>query len=587
MSYQSESIATIINRLNTSYFLPAIQREYVWRPDQIVELFDSLMRGYPIGTFLFWELQHENRDNWDAYSFIYHYRQDGTHNELASLHGYQQPTLVLDGQQRLTSLQIAFRGSYTVKRPYARRNSPNAWATKHFFLDLLKDPRVEGQNETGVRYGFQLLERNEASERGGGNFWFEVGQILNCHTDDLYYDLKRDLRRQLGNVSADHIEIFERNIDRLYNLVWKEKVISFYTEREQDYDRVLDIFVRANEGGTRLGKSDLLLSMVTLRWVDDEGTNAREDIHRLVDRLNYEMSRRNDFDKDFVLKTSLVLADLPVEYKVENFNMQNLEKIRTQWTSIKSAIERGVDLINSYGIDYVTLTSANAVIPLIYFVCTHPNFKVRGTSPYDVRNASIMRRWLIAALLNNVFGGHSDTVLRTIRRVLQGNKAAHQDFPAEMLANELGRLGKSTRFDETAVEEYLSITYGKQVTFLALSLMYDDNNWGSLQYTQDHIFPKSWFTSTRLKAAGIASDRHKSYSLLAQQVGNLELLLDKENEEKSNQGFESWINSRDATFRQRHLIPTDRSLYKLDKFEEFIAERDKLIHARLTKMFAS
>ena len=57
MHYPPEIIATVLKRLNVNYFLPAIQREYVWSPDQIIQLFDSLMRNYPIGSFLFWELQ--------------------------------------------------------------------------------------------------------------------------------------------------------------------------------------------------------------------------------------------------------------------------------------------------------------------------------------------------------------------------------------------------------------------------------------------------------------------------------------------------------------------------------------------------
>jgi uncharacterized protein with ParB-like and HNH nuclease domain len=57
MHYSSETIATVLKRLNVNYFLPAIQREYVWNPDQIIQLFDSLMRNYPIGSFLFWESQ--------------------------------------------------------------------------------------------------------------------------------------------------------------------------------------------------------------------------------------------------------------------------------------------------------------------------------------------------------------------------------------------------------------------------------------------------------------------------------------------------------------------------------------------------
>ncbi len=59
MSYQSSTIAAVLNRLNRSYFLPAIQREFVWSPDQVIKFFDSLMRRYPIGSFLFWDLSPE------------------------------------------------------------------------------------------------------------------------------------------------------------------------------------------------------------------------------------------------------------------------------------------------------------------------------------------------------------------------------------------------------------------------------------------------------------------------------------------------------------------------------------------------
>lgn len=57
MSYKSATIQTILNKLNKSYFLPAIQRPFVWEPDKIIRLFDSLMKRYPISAFLFWELK--------------------------------------------------------------------------------------------------------------------------------------------------------------------------------------------------------------------------------------------------------------------------------------------------------------------------------------------------------------------------------------------------------------------------------------------------------------------------------------------------------------------------------------------------
>ena len=106
MSYRSETIAYAIERMNRQYFLPAIQREFVWKPEQIVQLFDSIMRGYPISSFLFWDLKPENRDKWQVYKFLDKAQYGGTHSELASTDGVANLSLVLDGQQRLTSLMI-------------------------------------------------------------------------------------------------------------------------------------------------------------------------------------------------------------------------------------------------------------------------------------------------------------------------------------------------------------------------------------------------------------------------------------------------------------------------------------------------
>src|SRR5947207_3366268 len=129
MSYKSETIAEVIAKLNKNYFLPAIQREFVWQPEQIVTLFDSVLRGYPIGSCLFWELKDENRDRWTCYRFIDEATQGGTHNKIAQMDGVQKPVLVLDGQQRLTALLIGLKGTYTIKRKYKRKDSPDAWLT--------------------------------------------------------------------------------------------------------------------------------------------------------------------------------------------------------------------------------------------------------------------------------------------------------------------------------------------------------------------------------------------------------------------------------------------------------------------------
>ena len=86
--------------------------------------------------------------------------------------------------------------------------------------------------------------------------------------------------------------------------------------------------------------------------------------------------------------------------------------------------------------------------------------------------------------------------------------------------------------------------------------------------------------------AGIPGDKQMTYLADRDKIGNLELLLSTENEEKSNQDFEKWLSTRDSSFKKRHLIPDDPKLYHFDMFEEFLGAREKLIRERLSKLFS-
>ena len=578
MSYRSETIDTVINRLNRQYYLPAIQREFVWKPEQIAQLFDSILRGYPISSFLFWELKPENRDKWQAYKFLEKARHGGTHNELAITDSVQNLVLVLDGQQRLTSLMIGLCGTYTVKKKYKRWDNPDAWSAQQLYMDLLAEPRLgEDGAEEGLYYKFEFMA--DAPDPDSECYWFRVGRILAFDERakfDQFLDEKDDELSEQGLARSER-KIFERNLERLYQSVHTDEVIAYYTETDQDYDRVLDIFVRANEGGTKLSKSDLLLSMVTSNW---DGVNAREEIFNFVDRLNTELTRRNDFNKDFIMKSCLVLSDLPVAYKVKNFSNANLTTIRDNWAAIRKAVERGVDLANSFGIDRDNLTSANALIPICYFLLKNPSLTLRGSTPFEVRNAEFIRRWLIMALLKGAFGRAADNLLREIRTVIATGSKPGADFPVDEINRVIGKTGLSVGFDKYAIDEVLSLTYRKQQTFLALSLLYDDAPWGTMQFHQDHLFASSLFKKKELTALGRIDWFDKK-----DRLGNLCLLLAHENIGKQDMPLAEWLDSRDPAFLNRHLIPTDRVLWEFDRFSVFLEAREQLIHERLKAMF--
>ena len=580
MAYRSDTIATVLKRLNAQYFLPAIQRQFIWRPDQVVSLFDSILRGYPIGSFLFWELEDRNRDKWESYEFVENAIQGGTRNSLASTTGVRGLTLILDGQQRLTSLLVGLKGTYKVKKKYGRRHDPTSWTKQRLYLDLLHDPKGEADDgEAGIHYGLAFFGKPPADS--DGHYWFQVGRILDFDNEDRFHEFKLEQRDRLpDSVTKRQMTALEMNLERLFRSVWRDDVVSYYMELDQDYDRVLDIFVRANEGGTKLNKSDLLLSMVTSKW---SGTNAREEIYDFVERLNNDLSRKNALDKDFIMKSCLVLSDLSVAYKVQNFNNENLALIRAKWDTIKGALERAVDVTNVFGIDRDTLTSANALIPIAYYFMHHPGLTLHTSTPLDVRNAAAVRRWFTSALLNGVFGGSSDTLLTVVREVLQ--RHAHEDdFPMDDLNKAVARSGRKSTFDDNAIDDFLSIQYGGKLAFLALSLLYDDNNWGTTPYHQDHIFPKSMFTWSYMKEHGFSREQFNTYGRLRDFVSNLELLVFHENQEKLDMPFDKWIGTRDASFKKRHLIPDEPELWKFENFERFVDARELLIAERLFRI---
>lgn len=586
MKYNSQNIGETLQKLNHKYFLPAIQREFIWKPEQVIALFDSILRGYPIGSFLFWKLKDTSKEKWQAYRFITNANDSGTHNESAALDSIQEPILILDGQQRLTSLLIGLTGHYMIKKKYARRNDPNSFKQCKLYIDLLHDPATEAENkDSRSQMYYRLAFRHELPSNTLDEYWYPVGKALQYSNRDAFTDHHfKECEKLPESCTRSQEKTFKKNLDKLYNAIWNDDLIAYYTENEQDYDRVLDIFVRSNEGGTKLSKSDILMSLVTAKW---NQFDARDEINTFLDYLNRGMKEINKLSKDFILKSSLVLTDLPVGFKAENFTDNNLNKIENSWLSIKESIKRGIQLANSFGINSDTMTSANALIPLIYFCHQHPKMDfMRGTLTAERTTADIMRRWLITAMMLRIFSGSSDNLLKDIRSVLQRNPI--ESFPVKEISDIARKSGPRNpfRFDEeTATDLVQSTWYGNSRTKLILSITHEEDISRSGSVEVDHIFPKSKITKKALKEAGIGDERIDEIYSWKNLLGNLQLLSPQENREKSDKSFDDWIRTRDDSFLHSHAIPDDESLWCLENFEQFLEARENILISRLTNLF--
>lgn len=165
MAYQTPiTIKSAIDNIKKrNYVLPSIQREFVWDTYQIETLFDSLMRDYPISTFLFWKVNKNKIRDFQFYEFLKNYHEkDNRHNRKAELSGDEDIIALLDGQQRMTSMYVALTGTYAKKIPYYRWDSAHAFPAKKLYLNLLKPAE-----ELEVEYDFKFLTEDEAQPTDG------------------------------------------------------------------------------------------------------------------------------------------------------------------------------------------------------------------------------------------------------------------------------------------------------------------------------------------------------------------------------------------------------------------------------------
>lgn len=409
MSFQTPvTIAETLEAVDAKlYLLPAIQREFVWSTRQIEQLFDSILRGYPIGSFLFWQVDPARQGDYQFYEFVRDYHErDHRHNPKASLNGVHGLTAILDGQQRLTSLYVGMKGSYAFRTKGKWWTSPDAFPKRRLYLDLL-----EPDDDWDGGYRFRFLTTKEVNENDAR--WFPVGKVLD-------FAGHRDVNRHLNENRLAGITFASDTLFDLYEVVRVKPLINYYLEKGQGLDKVLNIFIRVNSGGTQLSYSDLLLSVATAQWTK---LDAREEINQLVDQLN-EVGQGFWFDRDFVLKACLVLSDLPsIVFKVTNFTAENMGRIEGAWQSIADNLKLAVSLVASFGFSAQTLTSSNSVIPLAYYLQRRGLGQPYLDSAKSSQDRALVKRWLMSALLKGTFGDQADTVMSTIRAARLGGGA--------------------------------------------------------------------------------------------------------------------------------------------------------------------
>lgn len=574
MSFQTPiTIKQAIDNIeNNRFLLPAIQREFIWSSKKIEWLFDSIMRNYPISSFLFWKVQGETKKGYKFYKFISEYRERyKTHNEEIKTDGHNDFEAVLDGQQRLTSLYIGLKGSYAYKEPRKWwEDNEIALPTRDLYLNI---EHALTEQEDGRVYEFEFLKREDTLQNDiYSSKWFRVGKILELTG---MFEFNKFLTEYSLN------EFAQETISKLHEAIHSKLLINYFLESEQNIDKALNIFIRINSGGEPLDFSDLILSIAIANWKQKD---ARQEIYKLVDNIR---DKGFTISKDFILRTFLYLYSTNIKFKVTNFSTENAIKFENEWENIRKVILDVFDLVNTFGFIDSTLTSKNALLPIIYYVY-HKKFENIATKTEYINEREIIRKWLLAVTVKRLFGGTSEGFLVQIRKAFTDNiQTAY--INSKILFFPVDAIKKQVTSDMSVSDEFIEgLLYTQKddkYAFSILALLYDNLDYKNNDFDKDHLHPIVSFSTKQLNKLKIQQDREifedNDYN---NSILNLQMLDSNENKSKKDKSLAEWINSKQnkKQLLETQLIP-NVSL-DFENFPEFIEARKVLLIEKLKQL---
>jgi hypothetical protein len=527
MKDQRLQIADIIRHIDDatqgSLNVPEFQRKYVWRASKVVDLVDSLWRGYPVGTLLLWE---------SAY--------DSPRTAL----GTQGPKLwIVDGQQRVTSLALLFG-----KKPYWWSDA-NQWNKYYEKYDVLANVSRDMED---LEFGLINPVRRKSNE------WLSVRRVL--HSASLS-ELAAETAEKLGNAKR-FAEIHEKlqSIKKIETAPLYEIIV------EHELEDVAEIFGRLNIAGTRIRESDIVVALVAAKqpgWIRQKFDPFLKDLE----------NKGFEFDPGVVVRTLAIighgsarLKDVPQSFWTPSDEFDEF------WRKTKEAISSVIKNLVEYGVlSSDLLPSLNALIPV---------FVMRASFPQDFHFGKAFS-WLLNATRDGRYSGSATTVLDRDTKQIRAKKSFAEtiDDLTALLSAPLVFTADDFREEYTdkflRLILYLTVFNSKAKDWInqdvRIGFDKEDNEINEgFKPEWHHIFPRK-----------VVKDSFDS--TLVDSIANIAVLNEKANRSFSGKTPQKYLKEHNV--KQERLdeqaVPTD-GLLEVSKFEEFLKVRAEKLAERVT-----
>jgi hypothetical protein len=529
--------------------LPAMQRPFVWRDDRITKLVDSLLRGFPIGTALLWKtatMQRFRRFQKDV-------QPDAGITVDFDSDDSTERYLVLDGQQRLTSLFVALTGTYDGKK---------------LFVDALSGEK--GQKDAGdVYWNCRFLTEKEAKEL---NTWPQPAGGPDRAVFVKFQDLTKLAAARAGVIATkraadlglDAVQTLRLTTSYLQcaTVLASKTALQIHLIDEDaaepmPIEEILEIFVRVNSGGLILQKSDLLMSLLDLKWND-----IQPELYRAVNEIN--AARPFKITRDDVLKALLLANGSETRFDRLVADRGRVEKLASELPKLFPAVQEAWKNLTVLLMDECKITSErffggghNSLLPFVYYFALNPM-----PSPGEKRRLVLA---VYAALMSGVFAGAEARMGAFARNECAKGKP----FPLEKLMRLIAKHYGITSL-ETLLSRHLDLTLN--IAHGGITL---DNNPDNLQ--RDHIFPRA-----TLESEGVPSERTNHYA-------NFHFLRGEDNLNKSDTPPHKWFRKpgdqpsyTDDDLKERLL---NWELLESGQFPQMLDARTKEIQKRALQLF--
>lgn len=618
---QSATVADLIERLaaaeddsdkdelDNPIYIPSLQREFCWSHTQIEKLFDSLLRGLPLGSLLLWEVSGSTAADEATYQFIKHYAEESAYptqrkyendgryvrNKSKQLTNSDkipdQYTFALDGQQRLTSFLIGLRGTHYRYKGQKYKTKLHSYTERELYLNLLSSPSEYDTTESDLRYEFKF-KTSGGQRTSGDNFWWPVTKLWKL---DNINTVINNLQAEVAESPQEERSI-EANLSRLYEAVYEDTHLIVEHVTEMHSEIALDLFVRRNDGGETLSNSDIAFSQMSVYWTLEDD-DPKEAIESYVDDLEADWGTYGfGFSKGFIIRSLLMLTgDTPPSFRREYLIPNNIEKLEDIWVdeAYKQAMSEAFRLVtDELGVGRKCLTSNNAMLPILYYcyLTLTDTDRSRVDPPKEILNR--MEYWLSVTVCNNLFTLGSDTVLRRAQDYITEGSFPVLDIVSEfegrgiqlkLTEDRLETLVEETDYHSGSVKHYL-LTRATRDSRISGELVEVGDD-ASSQIQVDHIYPQNKLNpdeDSELEERGLESvDRDNRH-----QLGNLQLI--PENQSKGETDPADWLRQSSAdedglkSLANIHCLPwIESGEYTYNRFGEFWGEREDLLLTRL------